>query len=142
MKARFAIAAALAAASPAAGCGPGFPEPPTVAHQEGDYQPVDYLPPAALVEVADEPPEDACVWFDGHWVWEGGEYIWKRGGWVRSHPGLYYAPWDTRVLPDGRLMFARGLWYDGEGHAVPAPPIVKSARTPPNEVTSEFEAPR
>lgn len=123
-------------------CGGDFPEPQTTAHANHDFVPVPYLPPAALVEVAGEPPDDACVWFDGHWVWRGDEYVWKRGGWVTSHPDLYYAPWKTLILPDGRLMFAEGRWLNGAGHRVTPPDIVRAARTPPNEVTSEFESPR
>jgi len=123
-------------------CGSNFPEPRTTTHANTDYIEVPYLPPAALVEVAGDPPSDHCVWYDGHWVWRGDRYMWKRGGWAASTGALSYAPWKTLVLEDGRLMFAEGTWYDANGHKVPAPKVVKPAQTPANEVTSEFESPR
>jgi hypothetical protein len=100
------------------------------------------MPPAALVEVVGTPPGSACVWFDGHWIWKGDRYVWKRGGWVESRPGLKYAPWKALIVSDGRLLFAAGAWYDAKGNRVADPEIVEPARTPPNEVTSEFASPR
>ena len=123
-------------------CGADFPEPRTTSHANGDYVEVPYLPPAALVEVAGDPPNDHCVWYDGHWIWRGNKYVWKRGGWALVDSDLAYAPWKTLVLDDGRLMFAEGTWYDAAGKQVPAPKVLRPARTPPNEVTSEFESPR
>lgn len=125
-----------------AACGTKFPEPRTTTHANGDYVEVPYLPPAALVEVAGDPPSDGCVWYDGHWVWRGDKYVWKRGGWAAVDAELAYAPWKTLVLDDGRLMFAEGTWYDETGRKVPEPNVVKPAETPPNEATSEFESPR
>lgn len=124
------------------GCGSNFPEPRTTTHANTDYIEVPYLPPAALVEVAGDPPSDHAVWYDGHWVWRSDRYLWKRGGWATNTDALSYAPWKTLVLEDGRLMFAEGTWYDANGHKVPAPKVVKPAQTPPNEVTSEFESAR
>jgi hypothetical protein len=124
------------------GCAGEFPEPNTTTHKNQDFQEVPYMPPAALVEVTGAAPSDACVWYDGHWVWRGDKYSWKRGGWVTSTADLRYAPWKTVVTSDGCLLFAEGVWYDSAGVQVPHPPIVKPARTPPNEVTSEFESPR
>lgn len=123
-------------------CASGIPEPKTTVHANDDYLVVPYFPPAALVEVAGTPPTDRCVWFGGHWAWRGDKYVWKRGGWVQDHSSLYYAPWKVLVLEDGRLMFAEGTWYNDAGRRVAPPRIVKPARTPPNEVTSEFESPR
>lgn len=123
-------------------CGADFPEPQTIDHPERAFVEVPYMPPAALVEVAGEAPNDACVWFDGHWVWHGSKYLWRRGGWVTSHPNRYYAKWKTVILDDGRLLFAGGAWYDAAGQRVEAPRILRPARTPSNEVTSEFGAPR
>jgi hypothetical protein len=117
-------------------------EPATTVHASNDYVLVPYPPPAALVEVAGEPPDDSCVWIDGHWAWRGGHYVWNRGGWVLPPEGLYYAPWESAFARDGRLLFAQGTWYDATGRKVPPPDIVKPARTPPNEVTSEFQSPR
>lgn len=125
-----------------AGCGANFPEPNTTVHANTAYIEVPYLPPAALVEVAGEPPSDACVWYDGHWVWRGDKYVWKRGGWAKVSENIAYAPWKTLVLDDGRIMFAEGTWYDDSGREVPAPKVVKAAETPPNEATSEFDSPR
>lgn len=123
-------------------CGSNFPEPRTTVHANTDYVEVPYLPPAALVEVAGEPPSDRCVWYDGHWVWRGDKYVWKRGGWAAIEGDVAYAPWKTLVLTDGRIMFAEGTWYDAQGHKVPAPEVLRAAETPPNEATSEFESPR
>lgn len=123
-------------------CGADFPEPRMARHANGDWVEVPYLPPAALVEVTGAPPSDRCVWYDGHWVWRGDKYVWKRGGWALVDSDLAYAPWKTRVLDDGRLMFAEGTWYDAAGKQVPAPKVLKPAQTPPNEATSEFESPR
>jgi hypothetical protein len=123
-------------------CAPQFREPRTTAHATNDYVEVPYLPPAALVEVAGEAPSDACVWYDGHWVWRGDKYVWKRGGWVSIRDDVAFSPWKTLILSDGRLMFAPGTWYDDQGRKIAEPRVMKAARTPPNEVTSEFESPR
>jgi hypothetical protein len=125
-----------------AACAGSLQEPPTTPHANDAFQEVPYLPPAALVEVTGTAPEESCVWFDGHWVWRGDNYVWKRGGWVTSSEHRYYAPWKSVVLPDGRLLFAEGAWYDRDGRRVAEPEIVKPARTPPNEMTSEFDSPR
>ncbi len=136
------VAGSLSLAVCLNGCGMEFPEPRTTTHANDDYVEVPYPPPAALVEVAGDPPDAACVWYDGHWVWQGDKYIWKRGGWVAVKGELFYAPWKMLVLSDGRLMFAKGTWFDAAGHHVSEPDVVKPAQTPPNEVTSEFETPR
>lgn len=125
-----------------AACASDFPEPKSTSHATNDYLEVPYMPPAALVEVAGAPPTDACVWFSGHWAWRGDKYVWQRGGWVQDDPNLYYAPWKVLVLDDGRVLFAEGTWYDEAGRRVAPPRIIRSARTPSNEVTSEFESSR
>src|SRR5688572_17857980 len=74
---------AVAAGACLTQCSADFPEPRTTSHTKGDYVEVPYLPPAALVEVAGDPPDHTCVWYDGHWVWRGNKYVWKRGGWAQ-----------------------------------------------------------
>jgi hypothetical protein len=43
---------------------------------------------------------------------------------------------------DGRLLFAKSSWYDAAGRPIPEPKVIRSAYTPPNEITGEFQAPR
>jgi hypothetical protein len=68
--------------------------------------------------------------------------LWRRGGWHEETPELRYATWVCVVVKDGRLMFAPGTWYDASRQAVGPPRTLSPARTPPNEVTLESEAPR
>ncbi len=56
--------------------------------------------------------------------------------------GLSYASWQCRLANDGRLLFAKGTWYDSHREPAPAPPVLKPATTPTNQTTIESEAPR
>lgn len=129
-------------ASTLSGCAGSLPAPEEAIHRHDAYVEVPYPPPAALVEVIPEPWPAGAVWVDGNWVWRGRYYVWQRGGWMKDIDGLSYASWKCRLANDGRLLFAKGTWYDSHREQAPAPPIVKPAHTPPNEITVETEAPR
>ena len=137
---RFCLVCALA--STISGCGGSLRAPAEAIHRRDTFVEVPYPPPAALVEVVPEPHPPGGVWVDGNWVWRGRYYVWQRGGWMQQIEGLSYASWQCRLANDGRLLFAKGTWYDVHREPAPAPPVLKPARTPPNEVTIETEAPR
>jgi hypothetical protein len=104
---------------------------------------VPYPPPAALSELVPKaPPDPGAVFIDGGWAWRGRYYVWQRGGWVVPRPGLGFAPWTVRYLPDGRTLFANGHWVDEKGSSTRPPEILVPAVTPPNEVTAEFQTGR
>jgi hypothetical protein len=134
----FAFASAIAWSL---ACGNGLPAPETAKHPARAFIEVPYPPPAALVEVVPKEPDD-CVWVDGHWIWRGRYYVWQRGGWLRPPPGARYATWQSVFSRDGRLLFARGAWYDESSRQIETPPLVAVARTPPNQITVETEAAR
>jgi hypothetical protein len=130
----------LALVAPA--CGSQLPEPDSAAQPVNAYKPVPYPPPAAFAEVVPRPPNDEAVWVDGYWVWRGRYYGWQRGGWVNPPPGARYARWQTSITDEGVVYFAEGRWFDAKGQPLPAPDPVREARTPPNEITPEFESAR
>lgn len=129
-------------ASIVAGCAAALPTPEEAIHRRDTFVEVPYPPPAALVEVVPAPRPAGAVWVDGNWVWRGRYYVWQRGGWMQQLDGLSYASWQCRLANDGRLLFAKGTWYDVHREPAPAPPVLSAARTPPNETTIETEAPR
>jgi hypothetical protein len=61
---------------------------------------------------------------------------------VRPEPGLRFAPWRLRYLPNGQAQFQRSIWVDGNGERVRPPIVLTPAATPPNEVTAEFQTGR
>lgn len=104
---------------------------------------VPYPPPAALVEVVPEQPDnDDAVWLDGHWVWRGRYYVWQRGGWVIPPENGAYATWQSVLAKDGRIVFAPSAWYGPDRRPLPPPKTLAVARTPPNQYTVETEAAR
>jgi hypothetical protein len=145
MRGRALVATLSVAALPAwlvIGCSGSLPTPPEVPHPERAYVEVPYPPPAALVEEVPEPAPPDTVWVDGHWIWRGRYYVWQRGGWVKPPPGAAYATWRSRLVDDGRLLFAPGAWYDAAGQDLVPPEVELRARTPPSQTTPETEAPR
>lgn len=117
--------------------------PPQATHPPSAYVEVPYPPPAALVEVVPEAPEeDGAVWVDGHWVWRGRYYVWQRGGWLLLTGDAAYATWQSLLARDGRIVFAPGTWYGPDGRVVARPRLLIGARTPPNQTTVETEAAR
>lgn len=137
---RFCLVCVLA--STVLACGGSLPAPERAIHRHDAFIEVPYPPPAALVEVVPEPRPAGAVWVDGNWVWRGRYYVWQRGGWMKEIAGLAYADWQVRLANDGRLLFAKGTWYDPQREPAPAPPVARPAHTPPNEATIETEAPR
>lgn len=125
----------------ASSCQSALPGPTIAKHPARAFVEVPYPPPAALVEVVPDAPDDS-VWVDGHWVWRGSYYVWQRGGWSRPPPGVSYATWQSVLTRDGRLLFAPGAWYDTSSRQVTAPRVIAEARTPPNQLTPETSAPR
>jgi hypothetical protein len=123
-------------------CGSSLPEPARGRHHPSDYREVPYPPPAALVETVPKPPDDRAVWVDGYWDFAQGGYIWRRGGWIHPPEGSFRAPWSAYYTTDGRLLFAKTLWFDRRGKRLPEPDLKRPAYTPPNEITGEFQAPR
>ena len=94
------------------------------------------------METVPPQPSSSAVWVNGYWDWGQGKYVWLRGGWVDPPEAYSHAPWVSTFTTDGRLLFARTVWFDGRGRQVADPEIVKPAYTPPNYITSEFQAPR
>lgn len=127
-----------------AACASSLPEPARAVHPARAFIEVPYPPPAALVEVVPERPEDGddLVWVDGHWVWRGRYYVWQRGGWIQPPENAAYASWQAMLSSDGRLLFAPGAWYDETQRELAPPAPVRVARTPPNQLTPETEAAR
>lgn len=127
----------------AIGCSSRLPAPETAQHPLDAYVTVPYPPPAALSEtVPPRPPRAGVVWIDGEWVTHGDSYVWRRGGWVVPPARSRFAPWRTWYRRDGRLMMARGTWYDAKGERLRSPRPIAPASTPPNEITSEFQTGR
>jgi hypothetical protein len=139
--ARLSPIALLVIVAPA--CSSSLPTPPEAVHPLRAYVEVPYPPPAALVEVVPEPPENEdAVWLDGHWVWRGRYYVWQRGGWIVPPEDGAYATWQSVLAKDGRIVFAPGTWYGANLRPLPPPESLAEARTPPNETTVETEAAR
>jgi hypothetical protein len=125
-----------------AGCGGSLPYPPKGEHPLAAYAEVPYPPPAALAETVPPRPDDTVVWVDGEWVFRGEGFVWRRGGWVTPPPESQFAPWHTWYRADGRLMMARGAWYDAKQQRLRPPRPAIPAETPPNHMTSEFQTGR
>lgn len=132
----FALLLALAA------CSSSLPAPPKTEHPLSAYVEVPYPPPAALAETVPEQPPGDVVWIDGEWLFHGDAYVWRRGGWVTPPPASRFAAWRTWYRRDGRLMMARGTWYDAQHERLRSPKPSSAAETPPNEVTSELQTGR
>ena len=127
----------------ASSCSSSLPVPPLTEHPLRAYTEVPYPPPAALVEVVPKPPKEAdAVWVDGHWIWRGRYYVWQRGGWLVPPEDAEYAPWQSLLAKDGRIVFAPGAWYGADRRPLERPQMLVSARTPPNQTTVETEAAR
>jgi hypothetical protein len=127
----------------ASGCSSRLPMPPATTHPTSAYAEVPYPPPAALVEVVPAAPDDDdAVWFDGSWIWRGRYYVWQRGGWLIPPENARYAPWQSLLARDGRIVFAPAKWYGPDRRPLPPPKVLSVARTPPNQTTVETEAAR
>lgn len=123
-------------------CGGSLPSPASGEHPLAAYVEVPYPPPAALAETVPPRPDGDVVWVDGEWVFHGDAFVWRRGGWVTPPTASRFAPWRTWYRSDGRLMMARGTWYDEKQQRLRPPKPVRPAETPPNQVTSEFQTGR
>jgi hypothetical protein len=124
-------------------CAASLPVPAQAIHPATAFIEVPYPPPAALVEVVPDQPEDSdTVWVDGHWVWRGRYYVWQRGGWLHPPENGAYASWQAHLAQDGRMLFAPGTWYDAAQRPLPNPELLRVARTPPNQTTAETETAR
>jgi hypothetical protein len=140
---RLSVTAASALASFLLGCGSSLPPPPKGEHPLSAYVEVPYPPPAALAEtVPDKPNRAGVVWVDGEWIYHGEGFVWRRGGWVMPPTASQFAAWHTFYRSDGRLMMARGTWYDEKHERLRPPKPLVPAETPPNQVTSEFQTGR
>lgn len=127
----------------ASACGGALPSPVLTEHPLGAYVVVPYPPPAALAETVPERPErPGVVWVDGEWLYHGDSFVWRRGGWVVPPPAGRFAPWRSWYRRDGRLMLARGTWYDAKRERLRFIEPIAPAETPTNEVTSEFQSGR
>lgn len=125
------------------GCANSVQMPQTARHPSSAFVEVPYPPPAGLAELVPQRPTGAdLVWLDGEWLYQGEGYVWRRGGWVPAPPRGRYAAGSTRYLSDGRLQLAPGSWYDEQLRPLPFVEPTRPALTPPNELTSEFNAGR
>ena len=123
-------------------CGGSLPAPQATEHPLSAYVEVPYPPPAALSETVPERPAGDCVYVDGEWIFHGSSFVWRRGGWVIPPAASRFAAWRAWYRRDGRLMMARGTWYDSKHERLRPPVPVAPAFTPPNEITSEFQTGR
>ena len=136
-----ALAALLVISVPA--CAGSLPSPATTEHPLAAFVEVPYPPPAALAETVPEAPErGGVVWLDGEWIYRGRAFAWRRGGWVVPPPSGRFAPWQSWYRRDGRLMLARGTWYNAKRERLRWIEPLVPAETPANEVTSEFQTGR
>jgi hypothetical protein len=123
-------------------CSSSLPEPEALRQPSREFTEVPYPPPAALLELVPEPPRGRhLVWIDGSWAWRGRYYVWQRGGWIELLPDTVFAPWKFIYTKDGKMLFAESRWVRNGRDADPLP-VVVPARTPPNEVTPEFQTAR
>lgn len=125
-----------------AGCAHALPEPEHADHPPGDFIEVPYPPPAALVETVPPRPKGDFVWVDGYWNWARTQFVWQRGGWVPAREAARLAPWVSHYTNDGRILFAKDVWFDRDGRVLHDPEPAVPAYTPPNEITGEFQTPR
>jgi hypothetical protein len=120
------------------GCASSLPVPPRAVHTQDSFVDVPYPPPAALAETMPPRPNVApVIWVDGDWKFRGNSYAWERGGWYETPNEAGYARSEVRYSPDGRILFAPGVWYSSKGEVLPKPNRIVPALTPPNELTSE-----
>ncbi len=125
------------------GCGASLPGPPLVKHPDSAFEEVPYPPPAVLTEtVTKRPSQSGCVWVEGSWRFRAKTYAWRRGGWFAPPQNARYARPKVVYLPDGRVMFAPGLWYDSQGRVIDHIRPLVPAATPKNEFTAESETAR
>jgi hypothetical protein len=113
--------------------------PDNARQPRSEYLPVPYPPPAAFAETIPPAPNKQTLWVDGHWAWRGGTFVWQRGGWVAPPAGAHFAHWRIRYAQDGTLLFAEETWYDAQLKPIPAPKMLVTAYTPPNELTPEAQ---
>lgn len=124
-------------------CSSALPRPAATQHPLATYQEVPYPPPAALAETVPARPDRAgVVWLDGEWIYRGSGFVWRRGGWVLTPLSGRFAAWHCFYRRDGRLMLARGTWYDAKHERLRWIEPLVPATTPPNEVTSELQTGR
>jgi hypothetical protein len=121
-----------------------LPAPALAEHPRTSFVHVPYPPPAALAETVPPPPErEGVVWVDGEWTFRGRSYAWRRGGWfIPPSLNARFAPMREHYTSDGRLFLAPGTWYGSAGEALLLPKPVLPARTPPNNLTPEFQTGR
>ena len=124
-------------------CGGSLPEPERIQHPSESYEEVPYPPPAALAEtVPPRPNADGLVWLEGDWAFRGSTYAWVRGGWVVAPKNARYAISKVLYTTDGRILFARGSWYDAQGQKLERVRPLAPATTPNNEYTAETQTAR
>lgn len=118
-------------------CGSSFKTAELGEHPKDDYVVVEYPPPPAKIEQPPEPPDDRCVWVDGHWRYSGRRWEWQSGEWVRPPEACRLAP--ARIAWEGsELRYSPPRWYP-EGQALvnaesacpSPPPCQSSAKVPP-----------
>ena len=112
-------------------CGSSLPTPRIGQPPEATigYVEVPYPPPAAQVEIIPPSPHEGAVWIDGEWAWQGRRWTWEPGGWVVPPTGSYFAPWRTKRLDNGKLLFTPGTWRAANDQPLPRPPILAPAQS-------------
>ena len=112
-----------------AACEGSLPHAPYVAQSTQDLEPAGYPPPPARVEFIPKQPVKATVWIDGEWTWQGRRWRWRMGRWVKPPPGARFAPWAVVRAADGTVYSAPGAWRDAQGHELPEPSALATAKT-------------
>ena len=111
-------------------CGSSLPTPTIRQPPEAmlSFVEVPYPPPAAQVEIIPPRPQPGAVWVDGEWSWQGRRWTWETGGWVMPPAGSYFAPWRTKRLDNGKLLFSPGGWRAANDQPLAKPPVLVPAQ--------------
>ena len=121
-----------------AGCGKTLP----YADTEGDvdarhYRVVEHPPPPARAETVPARPSETALWIDGAWTWWRGRWSWIVGRWVEPPPNTRHHAWDLCYCPDGKLLYAPGVWRDDTGEIVMPPQPLEMADPAQGAVVDE-----
>jgi hypothetical protein len=116
MRAAFVVSGAFAVA-----CSGSLPHPTYTSQPSSALVEVSLPPPPARVEVVPPRPVARAVWIDGEWTFRRARWAWTPGRWVQAPADATFSPWVFVTAPDGALFYAKGVWRDAKGEALPDP---------------------